>query len=238
MRTSVEIDHLITYKYNRSVSLTAQTIRLRPINPVHGYVLNLTPDTNVSWYALVNHGWAVVTDPIPNTRSLGVRSLFIADIDDAKPYVVRALMDECRAVHEKIRYFDRAYRGVQEPGETLERGTGTCRDFAWLLVHMLRGKGYDARFVSGYYVHLGTVISADFHAWVEVNYHGRWTGLDPTFGAPIGGCYIPVSSARHHRNAVPISGKVEPKAEVEFSWEISCHGVDVPGGDSRRREVG
>jgi transglutaminase-like putative cysteine protease len=63
-------------------------------------------------------------------------------------------MDLLRAmalgIREQLRYIRRVERGVQTPVETLRRGSGTCRDFAWLMIDAVRSLGLAARFVSGY----------------------------------------------------------------------------------------
>jgi transglutaminase-like putative cysteine protease len=53
-------------------------------------------------------------------------------------------------IREQLRYIRRSERGVQTPAETLHRGSGTCRDFAWLMIDAVRSLGLAARFVSGY----------------------------------------------------------------------------------------
>jgi transglutaminase-like putative cysteine protease len=53
-------------------------------------------------------------------------------------------------IREQLRYIRRVERGVQTPTETLRRGSGTCRDFAWLMIDAVRSLGLAARFVSGY----------------------------------------------------------------------------------------
>ena len=49
-----------------------------------------------------------------------------------------------------FRYCARETMGTQRPAETLSLGSGTCRDFALLMIEAARGLGFAARFVSGY----------------------------------------------------------------------------------------
>ncbi len=40
--------------------------------------------------------------------------------------------------------------GVQSPAQTIERGSGMCRDFTFLFMEGARSMGFAARFVTGY----------------------------------------------------------------------------------------
>ena len=55
-----------------------------------------------------------------------------------------------RGIKDEFVYVRRPEKGVQSPDETLRRRTGSCRDFAVLMMEAVRSLGFAARFVSGY----------------------------------------------------------------------------------------
>ena len=102
--------------------------------------------------------------------------------------------------------------GTQDPVQTLKLGSGSCRDFALLMIEAVRSLGLAARFVSGYlYVpegkgktHLG---GGNTHAWVQVYLPGAgWVEFDPTNGIVGNRDLIRVAVVRDPRQAVPLSG--------------------------------
>ncbi len=112
-----------------------------------------------------------------------------------------------KVIYRDIRYQRRERRGVQTPAETLEKNSGSCRDFAALFMEACRFMGLAARFVSGYMYSSEITGRMSMHSWAEVYLPGAgWIGFDPSWGILAASQYISVAVTRHPEHAPPISG--------------------------------
>lgn len=139
------------------------------------------------------------------------------------------LKDISNGVFTQISYQTRETEGTQSPLETLDRGWGSCRDFAVLLAEAARVLGFGARIVSGYLSDpdgglLGSTGSGSTHAWVEVYVPGAgWIAFDPTNRSVGSQNLIPVAVARDMHQVVPVSGSFsgEHGALTDLTVEVS-----------------
>ena len=128
-------------------------------------------------------------------------------------------------IQQTLSYRVREAPGVQPAAETLTRGNGSCRDFAYLLIEAARHLGLASRFVSGY-LH-AQPSSANFgatHAWAEVFLPGAgWTGFDPTIGEIVGTEHIAVAVARSPESVPPVAGSFvgPPGARMDVGVWVS-----------------
>jgi transglutaminase-like putative cysteine protease len=123
------------------------------------------------------------------------------------------LADLNNGVAAQISYQSRETEGTQTPIETLNRGWGTCRDLAVLLIEAARSLGFGARVVTGYLYraaadgYAGAIGAGTTHAWADIYVPGfGWTAYDPTNGTVGGSDLIRVAVTRDIGQAVPISG--------------------------------
>jgi uncharacterized protein (DUF2126 family) len=177
---------------------------------------------------------------LPFLEKLPATPLFKAFVDGI-PRDPTPTVDFLVALNQRVRhvitYVIRLEPGVQTPGETLIKATGSCRDSAWLLVQALRHLGLAARFVSGYLIQLAPDVKSldgasgatadftDLHAWCEVYLPGAgWVGLDPTSGLFAGEGHIPIACSPEPSSAAPVAGLTE-KCECEFSHAMKVERV-------------
>lgn len=143
-------------------------------------------------------------------------------------------------------YAARDAMGTQSPAQTLALRSGTCRDFALLMMEAARGLGIAARFVSGYIydpalddenfdargnvgsgiqsvdVGGGTVGSGATHAWLHVYLPGAgWVPFDPTNTLSGGTDLIRVAFTRTPEQAAPVSGGWTGDANDFLGMDVS-----------------
>lgn len=124
------------------------------------------------------------------------------------------LQSMMQTIRGQFRYLPRIAEGTQPPDETLRLGTGTCRDFALLMMEAVRHLGMAARFVSGYLYDpaldggaVGMVGAGATHAWLQVYLPGAgWVPFDPTNSLYGGTELIRVAFARDPVQASPLIG--------------------------------
>jgi transglutaminase-like putative cysteine protease len=185
-----------------------------PFHYAHTETLTLAPFLQSSWPedAAAVAGWA---------RSIGL---------GAEPLETFVLLDRLNsAIHDGFTYRERVEAGVQRPALTLAGHTGSCRDFAALLIETCRSLGLASRFVSGY-LHSGASQAGQgaTHAWAEVYLPGPgWKGFDPTSGEVAGTAHIPVAVAQHPEQVPPVAGSFHGplNASPVLNVDVTVHAL-------------
>jgi transglutaminase-like putative cysteine protease len=145
-------------------------------------------------------------------------SLFMSPVGRTR---TRDLLEHMnRHIGATLKYIPRDEEGTQSPTQTLALGSGSCRDYALLMMEAARRMGIATRFVSGYlydaaldatHTHITdgkAIAGAGYtHAWLEAYLPGAgWAAFDPTNNIVGGSQLIRVGVARDPAFAAPVSG--------------------------------
>ncbi len=284
MALKVVLSHKTHYTYDKYISLSPHSIRLRPAphcrTPIDAYSLKITPKNHFINWQQDPYGnyvarivfpekvkeFGIDVEVIADLVSINPFDFFVESYAEHFPFVYRKeLADELipylevtekgkklsnfilsldfkeqkindflvylnMEIYKYLNYTVRLEAGVQTCEVTLDKKLGSCRDYAWLFVQVLRNLGLAARFVSGYLVQLKADEKSldgpsgpeddftDLHAWTEVYLPGAgWVGLDATSGLFAGEGHIPLACTAHYESAHAIEG-LSDKCETEFEF--------------------
>jgi transglutaminase-like putative cysteine protease len=178
--------------------------------------------------ALSNHQY-----PDPRGR---VRAWARGFVGGARTDTLSLLKDLNAGVSRTIGYQVRDDEGTQSPEQTLERGWGSCRDFAVLFAEAARSLGFGARIVSGYLFNpdrslVGSTDAGSTHAWAEIFVSGAgWISFDPTNRSVGGFNLIPVGVARDITQIMPVVGSFVGSADGFLGMSVEVEVTSRQGG--------
>jgi len=224
MSVFFDITHTTHYRYAQAVALGEHRVLFRPRDSHDLRVLatdmQVTPapvDIRLI-QDMYSNSVALVQPQSPATELKVVCSFSVEHTGTRAldfPMSARELLvDMTQFIRNSMQYRARDDQGVQTPYDTLAWQSGTCRDFATLMIEAIRQLGYAARFVSGYlytpWLDSGdqpSLCAGATHAWVQVYLPGAgWIPFDPTNNLIGGTDLIRVGVARHATLASPVSG--------------------------------
>jgi transglutaminase-like putative cysteine protease len=144
-----------------------------------------------------------------------------------------------QSIRKDFTYVRREEMGIQEPLQTLKLRSGSCRDFALLMMEAVRALGFAARFVSGYLfvpppeeakARDARAGGGSTHAWVQVYVPGAgWMEFDPTNGISGNHDLIRVAISRDPAQAVPLWGSFTgfPSDRLSMSVDVEVTASDT-----------
>lgn len=167
------------------------------------------------------------TEDADGTVAAWAKNFVVGDRDDTLDVLQRMM----ETIWTTLTYQAREVEGTQAPAETLRLGSGTCRDYAWLMIEALRRLGFACRFVSGYLYDaaldggdIGMTGAGATHAWLQIYLPGAgWRAYDPTNRITAGFNLIRVAHARHPSQVIPLSGCWFGNAEDYLGMEVQVN---------------
>ena len=171
--------------------------------------------------------------PLPGITTLPDWLTLRSDVSCAQ--AIDQLTDMARRIKTQFRYTKREEPGIQSAELTLSQGSGSCRDFTWLLMSALRCNHWPTRFVTGYLAsEAHPDASGATHAWFEIYLDTLgWVGVDPTCGDLVKGKQIAVATSASPDQLPPVAGSfvAPPRTESTMTVSVETTFIDSPDGD-------
>ena len=150
--------------------------------------------------------------------------------------VLSLLAEMTRSIRADFTYSKRLEGPPQAPAATLALRSGTCRDFAVLMMEAARSLGLAARFVSGYIYSPSAqdapgsrIGGGHTHAWVQVYLPScGWAEFDPTNGIVGATDLVRVAVVRDPRQAVPLAGVWDGRAGDALGMDVEVELTAAP----------
>jgi transglutaminase-like putative cysteine protease len=151
------------------------------------------------------------------------------------------LVDVTKTINRSFKHVARHEKGIQSPDLTLQLKSGSCRDFAMLMIAALRSLGFATRFVSGYLYYAGDDHDDDdvepdtggnTHAWVQVYVPGPgWVDFDPSSGTVAGERLVRVAVVHEPSEAIPLLGSWIGAASDHLAMKVAVKVTAEAGGN-------
>jgi transglutaminase-like putative cysteine protease len=166
--------------------------------------------------------------------------------EDGSADTHKLLVDMTQTINRTFKHVARHEKGVQDPVQSLELASGSCRDLATLMIAALRSLGIAARFVSGY-LHLDDDddngdIGGNTHAWVQAYIAGPgWVDFDPSSGMVGNRNLVRIAVVDEPREAIPLQGTWIGTASDHLAMKVAVKvaaGAHADAGCSARMSAG
>ncbi len=142
-------------------------------------------------------------------------------LNQSNSQTIEFLTNLTRQIHSDFIIKARELGEPYSPGQTLKVRTGSCRDVAWMQIHLLRDIGIASRFVSGYFYPIVKDPQFELHAWVEVFLPGAgWVGFDPSNGILVGNSHIPIATSSQFENTMSVTGSIRGSASSMLTTQL------------------
>lgn len=195
-------------------------------------VFRIAPEAHTHPFSYGPHARAELQPMLlgPEDHDDGARSWAESFVTGPSTDTMTLLTRMNTAIGETSRYVSREEQGTQTPARTLALGSGSCRDYAALLIAGARHLGFAARAASGYVFDpaMPPEVSGATHAWAQVYLPGAgWIALDPTSGRTGSAGLVTAAVGRSSERVLPVIGGYSGDAADFLGMDVS---VSVTAG--------